>query len=281
MRTIEIVMIVISYIVTIRSLARARASEQLLRNERDQLERLVEERTKEVKAIQHEKIAQLYRFAEFGRLSAGVFHDLMNSLHTVVLHVSNLQSSDESIPEVQQQLEKAVISSKRMGHYIATVRKQMDSSTALSRFSPQKEITDAIDILRFKSREASVHIRYTTKTPIILYGNALRFYQVMTNLIGNAIEACEENTRQSFVTVSVAAAKKHHTLVIKITDNGAGIASEAIPLVFKPFFTTKPYQKGIGLGLSQSKEIIEQDFNGTIAVSSNKKRTTFTVLIPI
>ena len=58
-----------------RSLRRARTSEAALKEERDMLEITVEDRTRELQKTQSEKIAQLYRFAEFGKLASGLFHD--------------------------------------------------------------------------------------------------------------------------------------------------------------------------------------------------------------
>src|SRR6185503_5096075 len=63
---------------TEKSLKRARASEKELKKERDQLEIKVEERTRELKQAQLEKMTQLHRFAEIGRLTSGFLHDLVS-----------------------------------------------------------------------------------------------------------------------------------------------------------------------------------------------------------
>src|SRR5207245_1034752 len=59
------------------ALIRAQLSEKALREQRDLLEIKVEERTQELKQTQVEKLTQLYRFAEFGKISSGLFHDLV------------------------------------------------------------------------------------------------------------------------------------------------------------------------------------------------------------
>lgn len=87
-----------------KSLLRARHSEKLLKKERDSLEIKVEERTKELKNAQLQKVSQLYRFAEFGRLSSGLFHDLMNPLNAVYL---NLEMARER--NINNELTKAGI----------------------------------------------------------------------------------------------------------------------------------------------------------------------------
>ena len=75
-----------------KSLKRAKMSEALLKEERDNLEITVEKRTREILALEEEKIRQLYRFAEFGRLSSGVFHDLINPLSAVSLNLEQISA---------------------------------------------------------------------------------------------------------------------------------------------------------------------------------------------
>jgi signal transduction histidine kinase len=264
------------------ALTRARVSEQALLEERDQLEETVEKRTHEIKEMQNEKISQLYRFAEFGRLSSGVFHDLMNSLNGVVINISRLQdsSSIEALPETRDYLNKAVIASKRMGNYIETIRKQITAEHIVNIFSLEKEINDVLDMLKFKAREASVTITLSVVRSGILRGDSLKFYQVILNLLGNAIEACEGQL-DGHVSIALDRDRDKKEISIIIIDNGCGISPELLSTIFTPFFTTKKYQKGIGLGLPQTKEIIEQDFKGTISVSSNNRKTIFTIILPL
>jgi signal transduction histidine kinase len=69
---------------------------------------------------------------------------------------------------------------------------------------------------------------------------------------------------------------------IKLTvgDTGYGIPKDALPKIFEPFYTTKEFGKGTGLGLTVVKGIIEEH-QGTITVDSEEgKGTTFTILLP-
>jgi signal transduction histidine kinase len=264
------------------SLRRARVSEKALLEERDLLEIKVEERTSELKEAQKDKIAQLYRFAEFGKLSTGVFHDLMNSLNIVVNNVERIETTREHLPEVKDHMFKAVAASRRMGSYIQSVRKQIAAGDSQGLFSLQKEINDAVDIVSFKAREASVAITVEIADDIVLHGNALKFYQIILNLLMNAIEACEDNDHESNVTVTLAYGTTPTICELRIEDNGCGIDSETIAHVYTEFFTTKSHTKGTGFGLSQTKEIIEKEFNGTITITSTVHQgTLFTIILPI
>jgi signal transduction histidine kinase len=265
-----------------RSLQRARLSEKLLLEERDLLEIKVEERTNELKVAQQDKVSQLYRFAEFGKLSTGVFHDLMNSLNIVVNNVEMLQTDDEQLPEVKKHISKDVKASQKMGNNLGSVRKQIAVSDAQSTFSLEKEINDAVDMVHFKAREANVSIILKIEDSIVLQGNAVEFYRLVQNLLINAIEACEEidHSYQVIVTLKYVSGGKQALLVVE--DNGCGMSDDTMRNIFTQYFTTKTYGKGIGIGLSQTKEIIEKEFHGTIKVQSTLgKGTRFIITIPI
>lgn len=266
-----------------KSLARARASELELIKERDLLEIKVEERTKELKLVQLEKMSQLYRFAEFGRLSSGIFHDLINPLHALSLNISRLQSiQKEKLPEIEPYVEKAISASKKMEHFILAVRKQIHTQDEYSEFELNKEIDEAISILEHKARKANVSLKFSAPTQVSLNNNPLKFHQIATNLISNAIDSYDilPLPKIPFI-VQVKLDTDNHNIYLQVQDNGSGIHNHIQEKIFDPFFTTKSVQKGSGLGLSTTKHIVEKDFKGSITVSSTVgEGTLFTVIIP-
>jgi len=74
-----------------KALHRAQESEKALQKERDSLEITVEKRTAEIQKMQMEKIVQVYRFADFGKLAMGMIHDLITPLNVVSLNLESLQ----------------------------------------------------------------------------------------------------------------------------------------------------------------------------------------------
>jgi PAS domain S-box-containing protein len=100
--------------------------------------------------------------------------------------------------------------------------------------------------------------------------------QVFLHLLLNAAEAISEKGR---ITVRTAVEQGH--LLVEIADTGCGIRAEHLPLIFNPFFTTKPIGKGTGLGLSVAYNIVKAH-QGTIEVQSEPGRgTTFAMRFPI
>jgi len=84
---------------TEKSLKRARNSERLLEKEKEMLEVKVEERTLELKRMQEERVGQIYRFVEFGRVASGVFHDLMSPLNAIFLTIDDLKRGKKRAEE--------------------------------------------------------------------------------------------------------------------------------------------------------------------------------------
>lgn len=260
-----------------RSLARARKSEAELQKERDLLEMKVEERTKELKKLEGEKIMHLYRFAEFGRLSAGLFHDLINPLNAVSLSIERLKVNDDSV-------NKALTAAKKMENLVVAVRKQLSRQENKNLFSLNKEIQDVIDVLSYKARKNNVEIRFSHESDVSFLGNAIRFNQAVLNLIVNAIDSyLPENLEDSREkAVDVVLNEKGNDIVLSVKDFGAGISRDNLQKIFEPFFTTKDY--GVGIGLSMAKQITEKDFYGKLIVESNTEAgqsgSTFTIAIP-
>jgi signal transduction histidine kinase len=263
------------------SLSRARNSERALITERNNLEIVVEERTREIKSLQAEKVAQLYRSAEFGRLSSGLFHDLMNPLNALIGNVDRMKSNPHNISEVETYLEKSVTASRRMGEFLGSIRKQMSRHEIVERFSCGDEVVEVCEILAYRAREAGVTLQIIQIDEVNLLGNSLKFHQIIINLVANAIDSYKNISRKN-LTVEISLTKKDDSANIIITDYGSGISTDLIETIFDPFFTTKDPCHGTGLGLSTTKNIVTQDFNGTIQVISTEHiGSTFVVTIPL
>lgn len=250
-----------------KSLKRAHLSEKLLREERDSLEVKVEIRTQELLALEAEKVKQLYRLAEFGRLSSGIFHDLINPLSAVSLNLEQIKSeTDTKIINAKSYLTQALLATNKMEELISSIKKQIARESSIQLFSLRQEIEHSIQILSYKARKAQVEIKFTSHCEETLKGDALKFSQVIINILANAIDACEDsNTKNINITLS----SLNNLININIEDSGIGISQENINKIFLPFFSTKKIDgRGFGIGLANSKEIIENDFKGKIIVNS-------------
>jgi len=267
-----------------KALRRARSSEAALRKERDLLEVKVEQRTKELRQTQAEKLVQLYKFAEFGRNASGLFHDLVNPLTLVSLNLAKLSDNkivkDDQLSEIDIALTRAISGVGKLESYISAARKQLQNQEVLERFSLTQEISQAIELLGYRLNELRVGIEFDPTTELRLYGNPVKFSQLITNLVSNAIDSFDKNdkkTRQIKITLD----KTKDLIKLAVSDNGSGIDSQDLPKIFTPLFTTKPTDRGVGLGLSISKEIVEKSFRGKISADSKQGfGTTFAIEFP-
>lgn len=110
-------------------------------------------------------------------------------------------------------------------------------------------------------------------------GNVGKLSQVVINLISNSIHAMEKNENSQIIIASQYQSDES-VIHLRITDNGPGIPESIQQKVFNPFFTTKEVGIGTGMGLSISKQMIE-DLGGKIAFeSSSQNGTTFLIELP-
>lgn len=121
----------------------------------------------------------------------------------------------------------------------------------------------------------NVNFYFEVEDNLIINIDYLRIKQVILNVIKNAVEACPSNTG----TVSTTVFKDTESLYIYVKDNGSGMSKEVLDNILVPFYTTK--EKGTGLGVSLSKEIIEAHKGDLSYSSSLGKGTICKISLPL
>jgi len=265
-----------------RSLKRARKSEAELKEERDMLEIRVEERTRQLEKTQMEKINQASRFVEFGKISSGLFHDIVNHITFLFFDIEKAaEAGEKKMSETREYLKQANENKSVLAEYIEDVKKQFQNQKAEALFSAKKEILGVAKILGYKLKTEKVGVNLRGDFDIITYGNAVRFNHVITNVILNALDAYEASEKEG-KEISIKLEKNREKAVISIEDQAGGISEEIRGKIFDPFFTTKGPQKGAGIGLTTVKNTVEEDFGGTIRVDSVwGQGTKFIIEFPI
>jgi signal transduction histidine kinase len=261
------------------SLKRAQHSEKALARQRDQLESKAEKRAQQLAAAQLDQMQELYRFAELGRLSTALFHDLANHLSTVSLDIEGL--SENGQPGITKRI------SQNIGHIDAIVRRvrqQLRGQNNPEVFDVLGEIDEVVKILKPAADQAKVSITIerdkSVKPALCFEADVVRFRQVILNLLANAIEAYPDTSdaNDKTRTVTLRLERKRAVLDVKVSDRGPGVPPEHQPKIFNPFYTTK--QHGTGIGLFIVKQVVEHDFGGSITMSSSPGETCFEVSLP-
>jgi signal transduction histidine kinase len=258
-----------------RSLARARISERELKEERDLLEVKVDERTHELQAAQLEKVDRLYRFAEFGQLASGLFHDLTSMLNAIALRIEH-----DTPPE----LTNAFTVQREIDDFVESVRKQLNQETTQEYFSMVEGTEWAMQLLVHKCHTEHISLSFIHDASIPDYfGDAAKFHQVMVNVLMNAVDSFIDVAYSpgAVRTISIKLFVEHNEVIIQVKDTGSGMPIEIQQKIFEPFFTTKG-GKGTGIGLAITRRIVENYFFGIITVESFEGQgSLFTIRFPL
>jgi two-component system C4-dicarboxylate transport sensor histidine kinase DctB len=260
---------------TDHSLERARRSEAALEAERDTLELKVIERTRQLEQSQMERVMELQRLAEFGRMSAGLLHDVADPLTVASLNLKELDSQSHSML-----LGRALQSVEYIERFLSSARQQLKSQSNSVEFVIAAEIKQVLSILRHHAQQVSINFVVNAKKSYKLYGDPVKFNQILANLVLNAIEAYQdfETTKR---TVKIELKQENTWIKLIVTDHGRGLAPDQIEHIFEAFYSTKSADRpNMGIGLATVKTIVEKDFKGRVEVTSSARTgTRFTIFL--
>jgi signal transduction histidine kinase/CheY-like chemotaxis protein/ligand-binding sensor domain-containing protein len=183
-------------------------------------------------------------------------------------YVQAVQTSSENLLWIVNDiLDQAKIES---GKY-TIVHKPFDLTVVLSQLET---------LFAFRAKEKKLHFFIETvgDIPKILIGDQVRLFQVLTNLLGNAIKFTETGEVRLLVNTSPSENNKSQ-ITFKISDTGIGIPSDRLESIFESFDQVNEYQsvgtQGTGLGLSIVKNLVEQLGSNITVVSEHGKGSTF------
>lgn len=267
-------------------LDRTKRTEYLLRKEKESLEIKVEQKVSELKKMQIEHLSSMYRFVEFGKLSSGLFHDLMSPIQTLKIYMESF-AKQKGDAEPVLQMGKMLTISKKIETMMETMRKQIRFNLTEELFDVLQDIRDILLITKHVYLKHNVYINIVCDTPTYnLNTKRVILNHILLNLISNACEACDPAREDNTVTIRVGPlSDTTYKTYISIEDTGVGIAHDQVHAVFDNFYSTKNKQinksMNCGIGLSSSKHALEQHLNGKLLLESEEGvGTTITLLIP-
>ncbi len=222
-----------------------------------------------------ENVRKQERQAMFGRIAAGLVHDLSHP-------IQNIGNSCKLIQKMYEDLEYRETFRKTVERELVIVKRVLDDLRNIARPIPlerfavdlNRTVADAAEAMEPHAETAGLTLRTElTNETIFIEGDVFALGRVYRNLILNAIQATAPGG-----LIVVASEARPDRAQVRIYDTGCGIPPERISQVFEDFVTTK--RRGLGLGLAISKKIVEQ-LGGTISVASEVgKGTTFVLEFP-
>ncbi len=223
-------------------------------------------------------LKQSEKLAHMGQLSAGIAHELNNPLGVVMMY-ANLMLDDHPEGTIRKDIEMIVEQADRCKRIVSN----------LLNFARKNQLRkDSVDVKQLLSDSVdAILIPDSVKVDIEAPETGLyavldreQFIQVLSNLSRNAVDAMPEGGE-----LRLKAKLDGLHVVITVEDTGSGIKQEHMDKLFTPFFTTKEYGRGTGLGLATSYGIVKMH-KGHIDVESNTNSdegttgTCFTLRLP-
>ena len=147
------------------------------------------------------------------------------------------------------------------------------------RFDAAQVVRSCVALERPLARKRGIALHgVIAVSDVFLHGDPNALYQVLTNLIRNAVAASRERNTPVLVTLK----KVGETLRLAVQDEGVGIAAEHLERIFEPGFTTQEFGSGSGTGLTVVRQITQEMFGGAVRVDSAVRRgATFELSLPI
>lgn len=213
------------------------------------------------------------RFATIGKVAGGIAHELRNPLNVVKTSVFFLlnakNASDEKKQIHLQRIERQV----GMADSVITALNDFARLPVpqLSTVEVEPFLRDALELTQLPE---VINVELDFSVPgLVLLGDRSQLAIVFGNLIRNARDAMPHGG-----TLRVGATLDGDMVSVMIQDSGHGIPLHQLSQIFEPLFSTKA--KGIGLGLSISRDIVDRHHGKLSVASEPEGKTTFFVHLP-
>jgi len=292
--------IVFSVDITERVLA-----EEALRDARDGLERRVRERTHELASTleslrdemaerrraeqrvrdQQAELAHLQRLRTVEGMATQLAHEINQPLAAVVNYASGLartlRGGVVDVANVRAATAEINLQALRAAEVVRRLRDFVRKDTShRGEYALSEILNEAVQMVDADATRKGIVLRIAVAQELPrLEVDRIQIEQVIVNLIGNAIDAFDDDARTAEREILIEATERSDgTIAVRVSDNGKGLPAGDSRAIFEPFFTTK--ESGLGMGLSISESIVVSH-GGSLGVEPNAAGgATFTFTLP-
>jgi len=233
------------------------------------------------------RLGQVARLNALGELSAGLAHELNQPLTAVLANVQAarrlLGDEPPDLATARDAMGQAVEQARRAASVVGRLRRVIERPEAAGDAKPlvlQEVVRSAMHLLAPEFAKHTINAQFdaTAQAPVRVQAEAVALEQIVHNLLMNALQALElVPAAERRLVVSVG--RNGQEGVLTVTDNGRGIAPEALPRLFEPFFSTR--EGGLGLGLSLSETLASGMGGSLSAANASPRGARFTLLLPL
>ncbi|MDP4284601.1 MAG: CHASE3 domain-containing protein [Bacteroidota bacterium] len=222
------------------------------------------------------ELRNLEKYAVTGRIARTIAHEVRNPLTNINLSIEHLRSEQDLTESSAMLFNMISRNSDRINQLVSDLL----NTTRVAELSfSEASVNDLLDqsLELARDRIELNHIKVEKNydediCPISVDVSKIKI--AFLNIIVNAIEAMDENG-----ILQISTSRKNSMCIIKISDTGKGMTKSEVSRLFEPYFTTK--EKGNGLGLANSQNIILGHDGSISAESELGSGTTFTISLRI
>ena len=228
------------------------------------------------------ELVHLARVSAIDEMGAAIAHELNQPLTALMLYLQAIRRAHAKGIDLKAMtgdiLDKATGEAERAGHIIQRMRQFVEKRDPVRQLRVLDPLVDdAIELTLLGQRHRiAIGREQEDNLPLVMV-DPVQIQQIIVNLVRNAIEAAGQSKRPA---VRIATRRTAGHVVLEVSDNGPGIAPEALPKLFQAFATSK--HRGMGLGLAISRTIA-QNHGGDLVVDpgGQGRGACFALSLPI
>lgn len=221
------------------------------------------------------ELAEQRRFAELGRLSAVLAHEIRNPLGAIKGFAQFTRNRFKEGDPQREDMETIVAESTRLERLVKELLVYAKpQQTHKTHFDMQHLGEQLVKLMEFEAGQRGVGVSFQAgENPIGFFGDEDQLIQAGLNIMMNAVDAMGEGGK---LDVFLSETDTH--VVIAFRDSGSGIPKDVLPDIFEPFFTRKA--SGTGLGLSVARRIVKAHGGDIEVDASSQNGACFALVLP-